>query len=127
MWTFPAVPQSVGEARHIAMELAVRLGAESEVGDAMALCVTEAVTNAVLHAYRELPEKGPVELEAVRQSGGLCIYVRDAGSGLRPNVASPGLGLGMPLMAQLAEEFEMRTASAGGTEVVLHFPLPRTA
>lgn len=62
-----------------------------------------------------------------RHVGSLCIYVRDAGSGLRPNIASPGLGLGMPLMAQLTDEFEMRTASAGGTEVVLHFPLPRTA
>jgi serine/threonine-protein kinase RsbW len=126
VWTFAAEPEAVRAARHVVQELAFVHGVAGEVADAMALCVTEAVTNAVVHAYHDTSEARAVELEAVRRDNGLCVYVRDAGSGLRPNSASTGLGLGLPLMAQLADQFEMRSASAGGTEVVLRFPLPTT-
>jgi anti-sigma regulatory factor (Ser/Thr protein kinase) len=65
-----------------------------------------------------------LHLEAVRHPDGLCIYVRDAGPGLRPNPGSQGLGVGLPLMARMSDQFELRTTRAGGTEIVLRFPMP---
>lgn len=121
LWSFPAIPQTVPEARRAIRELAVLQGAESEVQDAMALCVTEAVTNAVVHAYRDADRPGSVEVEATRVDEALCVYVRDEGRGLSPSLESRGLGLGLALMASLAEWFEVRTASGGGTEIVLRF------
>lgn len=54
----------------------------------------------------------------------LCLHVRDRGHGLQPSLGTPGLGLGLPLMASLSECFEIRTTSSGGTELVMRFALP---
>ena len=122
-WSFDAVPQSARDARQAIREHAMSHGAAAEVQDAIALCVTEAVTNAVVHAYRDRPQPGQVEVEAWRLDDAMCVFIRDQGSGLTPRYDSPGLGLGMPLMASLAERFEIRTATGGGTEIMLRFPL----
>lgn len=121
LWTFPAVPRAVSEARLAVARLAHAHKAAQETKDAIALCVSEAVANVVVHAYRESSEDGQVELEAVRVTDGLCIYVRDSGTGLRPRSNGTGHGFGLPLMAQLADAFEVRPSPSGGTEVVLHF------
>ena len=57
-WSFDAVPQSARDARQAIREHAMSHGAAAEVQDAIALCVTEAVTNAVVHAYRDRPQPG---------------------------------------------------------------------
>jgi len=122
MWSFDAVPQAAGAARRAIHEVADHYHVTEEVREAMELCVSEAVTNAVLHGYRGRP--GRVELEANRVDDGLCLYIRDDGGGVTPSVDTPGLGLGLPLMATLSERFEVRSRRGGGTEIVLHFPLP---
>ena len=38
----------------------------------------------------------------------VCLYVRDEGSGLAPRVDSPGLGLGLGLIAQVADSADVR-------------------
>jgi anti-sigma regulatory factor (Ser/Thr protein kinase) len=124
-----AVAASVPEARHRVQELGRRHGATTEVLAIMSLCVTEAVSNAVLHAYRDESAIGEVEIETRVLHGGLCLYVRDHGHGLKPAPRSEGLGLGLPIISQLADQFELRTTKRGGTEVVMHFPfgpLPST-
>ena len=55
--------------------------------------------------------------------GYLCLYVRDHGRGVVPNLCSPGLGLGLPLIAGAAASSEVRTTDGGGTEVVMRFDL----
>ncbi len=122
-WTLPAVPAAAREARHLTCAAAARLGAAATVLDAIAVCVTEAVANAVVHAYRDLPEAGRVELEAAHDAGALYIRVRDTGTGMRPRLDSPGLGLGLPMIMQLADQLEVVTPSAGGTEIVMRFGL----
>jgi anti-sigma regulatory factor (Ser/Thr protein kinase) len=126
-WSFPAVPGAVTEARRVARRLAVRYRADPLVYEAMALCVSEAVTNAVMHAYRGLPRPGTIELEAKRIAGALCLYVRDRGLGMSPRPDSPGMGLGLPLIAHYAAEFEVRHVSPNGTEIVMRFPVPAAA
>jgi len=123
LWAFDAVPQSVGAARAAIREVAAHHDAEEDLADAMVLCVSEAVSNVVVHAYRDHDVPGRVELQTTVVDDGLCVYVRDHGRGIAPRVDSPGLGLGLPLMANLSEHFEVRSRTGGGTEVVLHFPL----
>jgi anti-sigma regulatory factor (Ser/Thr protein kinase) len=121
--SFPAAPPAPGLARRAAAEFAAGEGADKDTLAAIALCVSEAVTNAVLHAYRDSDEPGAVEVEACRPNGFLCLYVRDDGCGLKPRIDSPGLGLGLPLISGAASKVEVRSAAAGGTEVVMRFDL----
>ena len=93
----------------------------------IALAITEATTNAVLHAYRDNVEPGPVMVRAEREVDHVCLYVLDEGSGLAPRVDSPGLGLGLGLIAQVADSADVRAPETGGTEVVMRFNLLRAA
>jgi serine/threonine-protein kinase RsbW len=122
-WTLPAVPAAAGEARHLVCGAAAHLGAAASVVEAIAVCVTEAVANAVVHAYRDLPEPGQVELEAAHDAGELCVYVRDSGAGMATRLDSPGLGLGLPMIMHFADQLEVRSPLAGGTEIVMWFGL----
>ena len=124
VWSFDAVPQAPAAARHAIGQVAEQYHVVEEVRDAMELAVSEAVTNAVVHAYRGSQAAGQIELEATLMNDGLCVYVRDDGAGIRPAAETQGLGLGLPLMANLSDRFEVRPRRGGGTEIVLHFPLP---
>ena len=121
--SFPAEAPAPARARRAAAEFAAGEGADEETLAAIRLCVSEAVSNAVIHAYRADDHPGDVEVEARRPNGFLCLYVRDRGCGLMPRLDSPGLGLGLPLITHSASSVEVRRAAAGGTEVVMRFDL----
>ena len=106
--------------------MAERHRAGETVTASMLVCVSEAVTNVVLHAYRDQGDRGEVELEADKPDGYLCLYVRDRGRGLRPRPDSPGAGFGLSLITQLASELIVHTGSSDGigTELVMRFDLP---
>ena len=93
----------------------------------IALAITEATTNAVLHAYRDRDTPGAVAITAEAELEHVTFTVRDEGSGLAPRVDSPGLGLGLGLIAQVADAADVRTPETGGTEVVMRFAISRTA
>jgi anti-sigma regulatory factor (Ser/Thr protein kinase) len=125
--SFPAEALAPGLARKAARDFAARQGADPDTLAAIALCVSEAVTNVVIHAYRDSDRSGAVEVEARRPNGYLCLYVRDDGCGMAPRVDSPGLGLGLPLITQTAAAVEVRTPPHGGTEVIMRFDLAHAA
>jgi serine/threonine-protein kinase RsbW/stage II sporulation protein AB (anti-sigma F factor) len=52
----------------------------------------------------------------------LTVVVHDEGRGMLPRPDSPGLGLGLPLIATLAESLELGT-DGGSTEVRMTFRL----
>jgi anti-sigma regulatory factor (Ser/Thr protein kinase) len=89
------------------------------------LAVTEACTNVVQHAYRDSDADGDGEIEvsAGRADDTLVIAVRDRGRGFAPRVDSPGLGLGLPVIAALTQNVEIRPLPPTGTEVVMTFSL----
>jgi anti-sigma regulatory factor (Ser/Thr protein kinase) len=117
------VPEAIAEARRATRGVAERYGADEAVVAAVALCVSEAFSNAILHAYRG--RHGEIEIEAYKPDGYLCIYVRDHGVGMRPRSDSPGAGLGLPLITKLASGFTIRSArgDSAGTELAMRFDL----
>jgi serine/threonine-protein kinase RsbW/stage II sporulation protein AB (anti-sigma F factor) len=122
--TFPGTPPGVGAMRRAVVELAERCGM-TPVGVADArLAVSEAATNAVVHAYRERP--GELRLQARVESGELRVVIADDGDGLLPRSDSPGLGLGLPIMSAVSERFDV-VSGPDGTEIHLAFLCPAAA
>ena len=105
----PAEPQSVPRARRAVLEALRGIAVDR---DAIGVVVSEAVANAVLHAYRDRERPGCVHVTAALDDEGVEVSVADDGLGLRPRTDSPGIGLGMPLIADLADRVEISRAGA---------------
>ena len=67
----------------------------------MRLAVSEAVSNVIVHGYRETG------------SGAFTVAIEHA----------DGAGLGLPLIANLADTLSVTAPPGGGTEVSMTFPL----
>jgi serine/threonine-protein kinase RsbW len=89
--------------------------------------LTEACMNAVVHAYPE-EISGEFQVSVVLEPDRVTIEVRDWGVGIhpRPLASSPGLRIGLPLIAALTDDFEIRSGSENGTSVIICFELERT-
>jgi anti-sigma regulatory factor (Ser/Thr protein kinase) len=115
-----AEPGAVGRARQAVAAFAERHGLAR--GADVALAVTEAVTNAVVHAYRD-GRSGMVRVVACARQDGLLVVVRDYGCGMQPNPGSPGAGLGLAVIGALAGEMNIeRPDEGGGTRIRIRFP-----
>ena len=122
---YPALASQVPVIRRDVGDVARAFGADHDVLPQINLAVTEAATNAILHAYRDraAAEAGDVRVVVRSCDDQLVVHVHDHGMGPTPRPDSPGLGLGLCLMAHETARFEVRKGSDGGTEVVLHFEL----
>jgi serine/threonine-protein kinase RsbW len=118
--TFPSTPPGVGAMRREIAAFASRCGMDGDGIEAVRLAVSEAATNAVIHAYRD--RAGDLAVRAGVADGELLVVVRDTGIGLGPRPDSPGLGLGMPLIASVTSRFRVVSNDAG-TEVHMTFSL----
>ncbi len=118
----PARPENVAVIRHAFGGLADVLGIDEQALADIKLAITEACTNVVIHAY---DDEGPLEVEALIEDRVLTIVIRDRGRGMVPRPDSPGLGLGLPLIATLADSLELDGA-ADVTEVRMTFHLDET-
>jgi anti-sigma regulatory factor (Ser/Thr protein kinase) len=122
--TWPARPEHVREARARVCELASRAGVAPRVVDNVRLAVSEAVGNAVLHGYRG-SDQGDVTVVAEADDGELKVVVSDEGCGMRPRPDSPGAGLGLPLIAEMADSVSVSPGRGGrGTQLCMTFPRP---
>jgi serine/threonine-protein kinase RsbW/stage II sporulation protein AB (anti-sigma F factor) len=124
--TFPSSPPGVGAMRREVAAFAQRAGMDDDGVGSVKLAVSEAATNAVVHAYREHEQAGELQVRAFVDASELVVIVCDTGIGLAPRPDSPGLGLGMPLMASVTTRFQVVSAGAG-TEIHMAFALPRDA
>jgi len=102
-------------------DFALAAGATGPCLEAIRLAASEAITNAVLHAYSE--PGGTVNVSASCLPDELWLLVSDDGQGLRPGRDSRGLGLGLAVIAQLADEFQIVSRSSGGTQLQMRFKL----
>jgi serine/threonine-protein kinase RsbW len=122
--SYPAQPPQVAAIRRAVSALARRGGADLTMIIRLELAVSEAATNVVLHAYREPGATGRIHVTVCIEHGAFDVCIRDTGSGMAPRPDSPGMGLGLSLMASESDRFEVRCAEGGGTEVLLRFLLP---
>ena len=105
----PATAENVAVVRHAFGGLGEALHLDEHLIADIKLAVTEACTNVVVHAYPD--GGGQMDISAEVDGSMLMIVVADHGSGLLPRLDSPGLGLGLPLIATLATSLELDTES----------------
>lgn len=124
--SYPADPTQVAGIRRAVRDAARRCGAGDAMLTRLDLAVTEAATNVVLHAYRRPMAAGDIRVCAGLVDGMFEVSIRDDGVGMSPHADSPGLGLGLTLMAHEADSCEIRTPRGGGTDIRLRFAVERT-
>ena len=123
---FPSLSANEAMARQIAAAFAAQMDPTlDELGD-VKTAVSEAVTNAIVHAY---PDRiGPVSLRLRRlPENGLEITVRDRGCGIadvdkarQPMYTTGGAersGMGFTIMESFMNSFSLRSAPDKGTTV----------
>jgi anti-sigma regulatory factor (Ser/Thr protein kinase) len=117
----PAEPAAVGQLRRRAAEFATAAGASDEMASAIALAVSETVTNAVVHAYAG-EDHGPVRLRCHVDGDLLIVEVADEGVGLASPPGSPGIGHGLAMVGALVQALDFASGPDGrGTAVTMAF------
>jgi serine/threonine-protein kinase RsbW len=118
--TVPARPENVAVIRHVLGAFAEALRLPADKVEDMRLAVTEACTNVVRHAYHGR-EPGPIDV-AIRPHGDrLDLVVSDRGRGIGPSGEASGPGLGLPLIAALADTVDLRHAPSRGSRLSMSF------
>jgi anti-sigma regulatory factor (Ser/Thr protein kinase) len=110
-------PRSVTETRR-------RVGEYAEVGGAnrrdVELAVTEAVTNAVVHAFVGR-DNGVITVRAeIEGPNQLLVEVADNGAGITTPARSPQAGYGLPIIGAVTDSLEIHTGD-WGTRLELRF------
>lgn len=121
-----AVPASVPVLRSDIAAFARKAGVTEPLLSSVKLAVSEAVTNAVLHAYVGR-RTGQVRVAARIEHGCLTVEVSDDGSGMMPRLDSPGLGVGLPFIADTADALDISSSPRGGAQLTMTFELRQAA
>jgi anti-sigma regulatory factor (Ser/Thr protein kinase) len=119
----PAVTSSVPEVRALARRFTVDHGADADVLRSVLIASTEAASNSVLHGFVGR-EPGSIRVALGAGSEEISVVVADDGTGMQPRPDSPGLGLGLPTIAQVASELDIKSSASGGTELRMRFSAP---
>ena len=122
--TLPARPENVAVVRHVLGALAEALDLPPTLIEDMRLAVTEACTNVVRHAYAGA--SGDIDVVIRPTGGALDVIVADHGRGLGASFDADGPGLGLPLIAALADSLEIERAPRAGSRLVMSFLRTRT-
>jgi anti-sigma regulatory factor (Ser/Thr protein kinase) len=122
-WSGPAVAVTVGDLRHAVADFAASGGVSGVSLSDVRICTSEAVTNSVVHAFRDGRAPGTITVSAEFRVDRLLVTVSDDGMGLLPRSDSPGLGRGISTMGALSTSMSFATSTGGGTEVCMAFGL----
>ena len=122
-WSIPALADEVSAVRNEAIEFARGEGVPDPPLEELRLAISEAVTNAVVHAFCEQDLPGTVTVDVTVHEFVEAV-VRDDGMGISARTDSPGLGLGLGLIASVADTVEHRAPADGvGFELYMRFRL----
>lgn len=116
-----AVPAAVPTLRGAIAGFLGNAGIGEPVLTSAKLAVSEAVTNAVMHAYVGASQPGAVSVDATFEGDSLLVEVSDDGSGMMPRLDSPGLGVGLPLIADTVDTLDIDNSPHGGTVLRMSF------
>jgi anti-sigma regulatory factor (Ser/Thr protein kinase) len=108
----PARAENIALLRRAVVAYAGSNGASERQREDIALAVSEALSNAVLHAYVGHDSPGDVGVNAWVDGRALRVVVCDDGVGMLPRTDSPGLGLGLSLIARTTEHLEVESPDA---------------
>ena len=126
-WLLPATPPAVSQLRRRAAEFVSTAGASEQVTQAVALAVSETVTNAVVHAY-VAQERGQVRVSCRADGDRFVVEVADEGAGIWLRQDSPGIGHGLAMVGAVADGLDIGPGPDGrGTAVTMAFgrvPVP---
>jgi anti-sigma regulatory factor (Ser/Thr protein kinase) len=122
----PAVADEVATVRHAVTAAAAAEGIDGRPRQDIALAVSEACSNVVMHAYRGDPAPGQLAVDAYRDNGEFFVIVCDEGIGMAPRTDSPGLGLGLGLIAGLSKRLEIGSQEPAGATVTMVFGAPES-
>lgn len=113
-----ASAENAAVARRAVADEAARAGLTERITAAAQVVVTESFTNATRHAYSG-SESGRVDVHVRGDHDGMTIVVRDSGHGFRPRATDDHRfgGLGLGLIAALADSVELRRLEEGGSEI----------
>jgi anti-sigma regulatory factor (Ser/Thr protein kinase) len=108
-WTFPGEPATVGKCRKLARRQAI----DEAQAEAAALCVSELVTNALLHSRSGLPGgRVTISISACPGQDGLRISVHDDGlramcpvRGGHGTIGPAESGYGLSIVAAVAADW----------------------
>ena len=117
----PAVPSSVTELRHAVTDFVAEAGIGPPVLTGVQLAVSEAVTNAVVHAYVDATQPGEVQVCATVTDDEVVVTVADDGCGMVPRLDSPGLGVGLPFIAHTTDALDIDDNDGAGTRLRMTF------
>jgi anti-sigma regulatory factor (Ser/Thr protein kinase) len=107
--------------RRRAAEFVSTAGASDEVTQAVALAVSETVTNAVVHAY-DAQERGQVRVSCHADGERFVVEVADEGAGIWLRQDSPGIGHGLAMVGAVAHGLNIARGPDGrGTAVTMAF------
>src|SRR6195952_4902519 len=118
--TLPARPENVSVIRHVLGAFAEALRLPDDLVEDLRLAVTEACTNVVRHAYPP-DQTGPVEISIQPLEEHVSVIVSDHGRGIGTSSDTTGPGLGLPLIAAIADEVELLPVPGGGSRVAMTF------
>ncbi|MDA0174522.1 ATP-binding protein [Solirubrobacter taibaiensis] len=112
----PATPESATVARKAVAEALREVPVDR---DAVVVMVSEAVANCAAHAYPE--REGRVRVHVESTGDALDVVVSDDGVGIGTAAESSGLGIGVLLMDDLADDVEVDATA--GTRISARFEL----
>jgi serine/threonine-protein kinase RsbW len=126
MW-LPAHEDSLPLARQALRAFGASIGVSGDVLEDAEIATTEAMANAVEHAYEHA---GVIELTLSASADSLSVTVRDRGRGVSSTSASADTrtkgqpGYGISIIESIARDVEVTAGDGGqGTEVVISFQL----
>jgi len=116
-----ATPSAVPELRRRTAEFVSMASGSDEVTQAIALAVSETVTNVVIHAY-DGQERGHVRVNCHGDGERFVVEVVDQGAGIWLRHDSPGIGHGLAMVGAVAQGLRVSPGPDGrGTAVTMTF------
>lgn len=130
---FPSRPENVAFARTAVAMFAAQLDFTLEDIDEIKIATSEAVSNAVIHGYRD--GEGIITVTASISPDGLEVIVSDRGRGI-PDIEQAmepafttepdkRMGLGFVFMKEYMDFVEVKSTVGVGTEVIMRKSLAR--
>jgi anti-sigma regulatory factor (Ser/Thr protein kinase) len=109
----PARGANIAPLRQAVVDFARVHGASYDELEDIAVAVSEALTNVVVHAYVGRDSPGVVAVHAWMSQRQLQVVVCDEGVGMRPRTDSPGLGFGLSIIYRIAQQVHIADTPSG--------------